>query len=160
MTIDDPENPRRAERFYIRLQLFSHTFCVWCLLMFAPLLVGLIICVIITLFLAIRYTQLPLLLYIWCLVTGITILFVIFWISYDIVLVKRTAEDVMSRFASHDGAPYLGRMSKQERVAVAKRALALKVLEFPNGDSVDLSLDLPVMVWEEVLNQVLFLLSL
>ena len=91
---------------------------------------------------------------------GTLVLFVIFWISYDIMLVKRTAEDRISRFASHDGAPYLGRISRQQRELVVKRAAAMKVLEFPIGDFADLSLDLPVMVWEEVLNQVLFLLSL
>ena len=128
--------------------------------MFVPALIGMTVCIIYTLYLTIRYTELPLLLYVLCPTTGITILFLIFWVSYDVVLVKRTAEGIISRLASQDGAPYLRRMSRQERIAVVKRATSMKPLEFPIGDFADFSLNLPVLVLEEVLNQVLFLVSL
>ena len=158
--MDDPEKRKKAERLYICITLFNRVFRVWCRFMIVPTLIGCTLCIIYTLYLTIRYTELPLLLYVWCPLTGVTILLVIFWLTYDVVLVKRTAESIVSRFLSHDGAPHMRWMTRQERVAVVKRATAMKVLEFPIGDFADFSLSVPVLVWEEVMNQVLFMLSL
>ena len=126
MSFDNPEKRKKAERLYNCIQLFNRVFRVWCRLMIVPALIGMTVCVIFTLYVTIRYTELPLLLYMWCPTTGVTVLLVIFWASYDVVLVKRTSEDVISRLSSHDGAPYLRGMSRQERIAVVKRATAMQ----------------------------------
>ena len=160
MSIDNPERRKKAEQLYICITLFNRVFRVWCRFMIVPTLIGLTLCIIYTLYLTIRYTELPFLLYMVISTAGVTVLLIIFWVSYDVVLVKRTAEGIISKLSSHDGAPYLKWMTRQERVAVVKRTTAMKVLEFPIGDFAEFSLGLPVLVWEEVLNQVLFMLSL
>ena len=154
----DLESRGLVERMYYYVLHHNRVVQTWLKFMLPPTLSGVSLTVIITAFVAIRYTELPLIFYVFYPYTAFTLMFVIFWMCYDTVLVVRASEDVMGQLLSHD-AKYLRTMSRAERIKVLKRAKAMKVLEFPIGDFSEFSLNLPVNVWDEIINQVLFLLS-
>ena len=91
--------------------------------------------------------------------TTIILLAIMFWQIYDVFLLTRDSEDIMRHLLSYD-APYLRPMPKALRTQVLKRAKAMRVLEFPVGEFADFNMNLPIAMWDEILNQVLFLLSL
>ena len=113
---------------------------------------------IVTTFVSIRYTELPIYYYVVFPNTAFTLMLIIFWLSYDGVLFTRASEDILSTLLSYE-APYVRQMPRAVRVQVMKRARAMRVIEFPIGEFADFSINLPITIWEEVLNQVLFLLS-
>lgn len=86
-------------------------------------------------------------------------IFIIFWISYDLVALIRASEDIIGQLLSHD-AEYLRQFSRETRIQLLKGARVMMVIEFPVGSFADFSLVLPVVTWEEIVNQVLFLLTL
>ena len=83
---------------------------------------------------------------------------VVFWLCYDIVLITRESEYIKAQLWSYE-APYARLMPKSEMTCAMKRAKALRVIEIPVGNFSDISIDLPIAIWDEILNQVLFLLS-
>ena len=83
---------------------------------------------------------------------------IIFWISYDLVLLTRASEDILGELLSPD-AEYLRPLSRETRIQLLKRAKAMNVIEFPVGEFAEFSLILPVSILEEIMSQVLFLLT-
>ena len=126
--------------------------------MLPPALLSASLTVIITSFVSIRCTTLPLLFYFMFPYFAFTVLLTTFWVIYDAVLITRDSEYVRGKLLSYDSS-HLRRMSKHERTLVMKRAKALQVTEFPIGDFADISLTLAFVIWDEIVNQVLFLLS-
>ena len=114
--------------------------------------------VIFTTFVSIRYKELPTLFYVFYPNTAFNLMFVLFWMCYDAVLLIRASEDVLGKLVSHE-AEYLRPMPRGTRIQVLKRAKAMRVLEIPIGDFSEFSLSLPATPWDEILNQVFFLLS-
>ena len=149
---------RNAEHLYICAELFHQAFSRWVKVMFPPTLIGLSVTIILTTFVAIRYINLPLFPYIFFPYTAFTLMVIIFWISYDAVVVTRSFEDVLGQLLSYESA-YLGKMSRTERVQLIKRARAMRSVTFPIGEFADVSISFPFAIWDEILNQVLFLLS-
>ena len=146
------------EKMYLNLTLFNRVVHVWIRLALPLVLLALSITVIITLFISIRYTQLPLVYYLNILFVGLTVTFMIFRVCYDMAQILRATEDILDQLSSHK-APYLTRLTKVQRTKVLKNAKAMRPLLFRVGDS-EFSLSLPVAIWEEILNQIVFLLSL
>ena len=149
---------RKVERLYVCAELFNGAFSRWLKVMFPPTLIGLSVAIILTTFVSIRFTNLPFFLYIVFPYVAVTLMLIIFWISYDAVVVTRSFEDVLAQLLSHDAA-YLGQMGRKERTRVMKRARAMRPVNFPIGEFADFSMNFPFAVWDEILNQVLFLLS-
>ena len=58
-----------------------------------------------------------------------------------------------------ENADYLRPLSRAMRMQVLKRAKAMKEIEYPVGEFSELTLNLPITMWDEILNQILFLLS-
>ena len=83
---------------------------------------------------------------------------VVFWLCYDIVLLTRDSECMKAQLWSHE-APYARLTPKSEMTCAMKRAKALRVIEIPVGNFSDFSINLPIAIWDEIVNQVLFLLS-
>ena len=152
------ESRAMVERLYNYVQCHHRVAHTWMKFMSPPTLAASSTTVIITTFVSIRYTELPLIFYIFFPNTAFNNMLIIFWVCYDVVLLIRASEDIMGQLLSHH-ADYLKPMPRAMRVRILKRARAMKVLEFPLGDFGEFSLNLPVAIWEEILNQVLFLLS-
>ena len=155
----DMESRALVERMYYRVLHHNRVVQTWMKFMLSPTLSGVSLAVIITTFVSIRYTELPLIFYIFYHNTAFNLMLIIFWMCYDTVLVVRASEDVMGQLLAHDVA-YLRHMPRAQRIQALKRAKGMKVLEFPIGDFSEFSLNLPVNVWDEILNQVVFLLTL
>ena len=148
------------ERLYNYLQHHHRVVQNWIKLMVPAAILGASLGVIVTTFVSIRYTELPLIFYVFFPYTAFNLMFAIFWVCYDVVhIIVRASEDVMGTLLSQD-AKYLRHMPRAGRLEVLKRARAMRVLEFPIGEFTDFSLTLPVNIWDEILNQVFFLLSL
>lgn len=149
----------KMEHLYICHELYNRVCYVWVKFMLPPTIFGVSLTIIVTTFISIRYTELPFMYYIFFANTAFTLMLIIFWLSYDLVLITRDSEDIMSQLLSYE-AQHLRHMSKRERTEAMKRAKAMRVIEFPIGEFADFAISVPVAIWEEILNQVLFLLEL
>ena len=149
---------QRLEQMYVQLEVFNRIGQVWIRFYFPPWLVTLATTVIIAAFFTIRFTQLPLFLYVFFPYIAVILMTLIFWQSYDMFCAIRTSEDVLAVLGRHE-APYFEHMTRAQRIEKMKRSKAMRPLVFPVADS-DFSLNLPVSTWDEIINQTLFLLSL
>ena len=147
-----------VERLYNYCQLHNRVVHNWLKFMLPPTISGVSTAVIVTTFVSIRYTELPLIFYVFYPNSAFNLMFILFWMCYDMVRLIRASEYIIGQLLSHD-AEYLKSMPRAVRIQVLKTARAMKPLEFPLGDFAEFSLNLPVTIWEEILNQVLFLLS-
>ena len=149
---------RRLEQMYVKLELFHRIGQVWIRFYFPPFLVALSTSVIQAAVVTIRYTELPLIVYILYPFSAITLMLIIFWQSYDMLRIIRASEDILGGLWKHE-APYFHGMTRAKRIETMKRSKAMRPLGFPVADS-EFSLNLPIDTWNEIVNQTLFLLSL
>ena len=156
--ITDLDRRAQVEQLYICYELYNRVCYVWMKFMLPPTICSVSIVIIVTTFVSIRYTELPFMYYIFFANTAFTLMLIIFWMSYDAVLITRDSEDILGQLLSYE-APYLRSMSRREKIEVLKRARAMRAVDLPIGEFADFSINLPVTIWEEILNQVLFLLS-
>ena len=147
----------QVEHLYICQELYGRVCYIWMKVMLPPTIFSFSVAIIICTFVSIRHTGLPIYLYVIFPYTGFTLLFITFWLSYDIALITRDLENIRLQLLSNE-SQYLGQKSKRERKELMMRARAMRVSEFPVDDFADFSLNVPIVVWEEVMNQVLFLL--
>ena len=87
------------------------------------------------------------------------LMFVMTWLFYDAVLIKRKGEEGLEKLQSRTAA-YYNRLDLFSKREVMRRSRALRSVYVPVGEFAEVSLDMVVTAWEEVLNQLLFLLSL
>ena len=146
------------ERLYICLQHHFRVYRIWIKFEMPPLLSSVSVAVIVAAFVSIHYTELPMILYLVYPNTAFNLMFMVFWLSYDIVRIVRASDEIIGRLQS-ENADYLRPLSRAMRMQVLKRARSLKQIEYPVGEFSELTLNLPIALWEEILNQVLFLLS-
>ena len=116
---------------------------------------GAILC----LYIPIRHHEVPALLRLCFLLVAAIILGVTFWWSYDVVLLTRASEEVLEKLKSFDKNWREHGVSDLQRLRYLKRAKACRPVDIPIGIFGEFSLDVPVIMWDEILNQLLFLLS-
>ena len=153
------EQREKVEHMYICLELFNRICFPWIRFSWPLIIFSLSLGVIITAFVSIRFTSIPIYLYMIFPTTATILMAIMFWNLYDLLIVIRDSEDIMRQLWSYE-APYLRPMPNNLRTRVLKRAKAMRVLEFPVGEFADFNINLPIAMWDEILNQVLFLLSL
>ena len=100
--IVDMQSRALVERMYSYLLHHNRVVQIWFRFMLPPTVSSVSLGVIITTFVSIRYTELPLIFYVFYPYTAFTLMFVIFWVCYDTVLVVRASEHVMGQLLSHD----------------------------------------------------------
>ena len=158
MDVTDMELRAKVEHLYVCLELYGRVGYIWMRVMLPPTILTISLCVVLCMYVSVRPTGLPFYLYASFPYVGFNCLFFLFWMSYDIVLITRDSEYIRGQLLSHE-SPYLVHMTTHERNLVMKRARAFRVPEFPVGEFTDFTLSLAIVVWEEVITQVLFLLS-
>ena len=89
---------------------------------------------------------------------AIVVVCVISWVVYDFVMVKRAADQVAVMLQSRT-EPFYNRLSLIQRKELNRRARALRPVRISIGNFADVSLEVLVNMWDEVLNKLLFLLS-
>ena len=148
----------QLEHFYICYELYNRVCYVWVKFMLPATIFSVSLTTIVTTFISIRYTELPFMYYIFFVNTAFTLMLIIFWLCYDLVLITRDSEGILSQLLSYE-AQHLRHMPKAIKTQVMKKARAMRVIEFPIGDFADFAISLPIAIWEEIVNEVLFLLS-
>ena len=156
--VKDMESRAVLERMYIYLEHQLRLYTVWIKLELPPTMLAVAIAITISAFVSICYTDLPPIIYLVYPNTAFTLMLMIFWICYDGVRIMRASGEVIDGPRSAN-AGYLRPSSRAMRMQVLKRAKVMREIEFAVGEFTIVTLNLPIAVWEEILNQVLFLLS-
>ena len=132
---------------------------VWLEHMVAPILFSICSSIIILLYVTVRPSGLPFFVYIWFPLVAIVAMSIMSWVVYDAVRIKRTAEQVIGTLESRS-EPFYRELSLVQRNELSRRARALRPVHLSVGNFADLSPEILANMWDEVLNQLLFLLSL
>ena len=115
--------------------------------------------IILALYITVRPLGFPWFVYMWCPLVAIVGIFIISWIFYDIVMIKRAAEEVVGRLQSR--SEWMCRsLALDQRKELRRRAGTLRPIHLSLWNFADASFEVLANVWDEVLNQLLFLLSL
>ena len=78
---------------------------------------------------------------------------------YDAVVARRSADGVLAGLQSRTSCFY-ARLERAEKIEFVRRARALPAVHLYIGEFNELTLDVAATTWDEVLNQLVFLLSL
>lgn len=89
---------------------------------------------------------------------GLTVLVVQLWICQQGLTAFELGEDTLARIRSTEHK-FFRRLDRQEQLFLRKLARATRMPKPKIGPFIDFSLKVPIGIWEETLNQLLFLLS-
>ena len=159
MNPSDLETRAKMENFYVRLQIFNKAYCVWWEWALPGALVSLSSTVILGLFVGIRHTELAWYLYWVYPTTGVVLLFQIFGFAYCVVCVQQDSEEIVEKLQSTASQSLAG-LTLEDKRKVLKRSKAMTPLPFDINGFTNYSWAVPLAAWDEILNQLFFLLSL
>ena len=91
--------------------------------------------------------------------TAFVILVALFFVSYDVVSVIQGSEDIVKNLQSRQHE-YYNLIGPDMKTELLKTARALKPLEIPVGNFATFGFGVTEVIYEEILNQLLFLLTL
>ena len=155
----DIESWLKVERLYRSGKLYNLVIMRWLKVTSVLLLSSTSAAITLLLYATITASGLPMLIHCWLpIIAGVTISLTT-WIFLDAVWAKRAADEVLENLQSRTEDCY-GRLPLTERKELVRRARALQPLYLGLGNFTELSFDVIISVWDEVLNQLLFLLSL
>ena len=127
----------------------------------APTLFLVALAVTALLFITFRPSDLPFLVYCWFPLVAVVAMFLLTWQFYDAVVVKRTTDEVMANLQSRTSGYYRTlRGNPAGKAEFMRRCRALQPIRLTIGDFTEFTLEVVMNIWEEVFNQLLFLLSL
>ena len=115
---------------------------------------------VVLLYVSLRPSGLHVLIYCWFPLAGISIMGVVLWICYDVVVVKRLADEVLGRLQDVKGLKFFGQLEKQRQMEMLRQGRALRPLSLRVGEFSEFSFAVTYNIWDEILNQLLLLLSL
>ena len=147
------------EFLYIMLEVHMKIYRRWVAVALVPSLVNACGGIVLCLYIPIQHPELPMALNFTILLIGAVTLVVIFCTSYDLVLVMRASEAALGRLTTFGENWRESGISDLQRLRFLKRAKACRPLEVPIGAFAEFSLNVPVTMWDEILNQLLFLLT-
>ena len=147
------------ERLYAVGQVYNKVLDAYYKFMVPPAVFGGGAAIVFLSFVTLRHTELPL--YIYWLFPYMTISFsvVLFDLCYDGILVIRASEASLSTLRSKEGQ-YFRRLPIEEQKAMSRRAKALRPAFFSVGNFAQFDMSMPIGVWDEMVNQLMFLLTL
>ena len=150
---------RELERLYVILEVHVKMIRGWMATVLFPLLVNFGCLIIICLYIPLGRPEMPAWLSFCFLFVPAVTLGVIFWVVDDIVLIRRASEEVLGKLRTFGAGSRENGISDFELAGFVKRAKACRPIAIPIGIFGDVSLDVPVIMWDEKLNRLLFLLS-
>ena len=159
MTVVTVEDRISLWRKYLHLQVFNQLCRVWVKLMSPPTTFSLTSSIIIWFYVTIRNEGVPVTLTLIFFCVGISIFAIFFWLLYEVIMVKRAADRILATLTSTEDGNYKD-FSPQQKRYINKRGKATRAIGYRIGDFMEISLDVPLGIWDEILNQLLFLLSL
>lgn len=148
-----------VERLYRSMKLYNGVLMNWMEQILSPILFCACAGVTILLYVTVRPSGLPFFVYIWFPVVAFGMMGLVSVLIYDGIIIKRAAEEVAGKLESRSGYFYRG-LSVCQRKELRRRARALRPLRLSFGNFAEFSFEMLANIWDEVLNQLLFLLSL
>ena len=149
----------KLEWLYVCGQVYNTVLDVWYKLVVPPAFFNGGVTIVIASFLTMRYTHLPW--YIYIIFPYVAVLFtvILFALCYDGILAMRESEESLSILRSRQKQYFL-RLPLEERKAMMRRAKALRTTFFSVGNFTEFNMEVPIGVWDEIVNQLMFLLTL
>ena len=159
LPVRDAEGREKVERLYVCSQTYHHLHCAWWNLTFPWTTFSLSAATILCLYVGFRHTELPWYLYWLFWITGFGVLVDMFWFGHDVMFAKQTSEEIVDRLQSPASAD-LQSLSREERNKMLKRAKALAGLQFGIASFTNYTWAVTFGTCDEILNQLIFLLTL
>ena len=149
----------QVEKLSRCMKLYNVILMNWFRTEIVPPIFSVSVCTIACLYVTCRPSGLPFIIYCVFPVAAVVALFGVFRICFDAVVAKRTCDEVLGKLqsAARVGFPRLQPAQKKEMM---RRAKALQPARIAMGDFAEITLEVYVSIWDEILNQLLFLLSL
>ena len=149
----------RIYRLYRIMQVYNSILTEWMQNTVVMGLVGMASSVIVLLYVTIRPSTLPWFIYIWFPIVAAIAMVIIAWISFDCVIIKREVADVAQNLQLSLDSWRFRDIEKRRRTVYNRMLQSLHPASLRLGPFGEISLDTPINTWDEVLNQLLFLLS-
>ena len=144
------------ERLYVYLQIYHRAHCAWWNWTLPGTLFSLSSTVILAMYIGLRHTELQWYLYWVFWFAGVGVLVQIFGIGHNVMFAKDDSVETVGKLQS-PACTALQALSLEERRKILKRSKAISDLQFGIAN---FSWAVPLGAWNEILNQLLFLLSL
>ena len=149
----------RVERLYRCMKIFNIIYMNWLKLMVVPTLSSSFVAITVALYVTCRPAAMPLVIYFGFPVAAVVLLFIIFQSCYEAVVAKRAGDEVLEHLQSQT-VGYMSGLDQAEKREMVRRARALRPVYLALGEFAEVTLEVSVSIWEEIINQLLFLLSL
>ena len=148
----------KLRRKYYLLQIY---FCLcnsWVKFMIVPAILAICSSIVIALYISLRHTEIAILIYLAFVGVGVTLFILLFWFSFEVIAVIRSTEAIVATLNTRDQAYFL-QLSPMEQRYLTKFGKTTRQAVFEIGDFVEYSIDCPIGYWDEILNQLIFLLT-
>ena len=156
----DAESWTKVKRLYNCIRLHNIMYLNWMRYMMAPVIFLWAGAVTILLYITFRPSGLHMLVYCWFPLVAVVSTFLVTWQFYDAVVTKRSTDEVLSKLQSRTTGYYRTLFERAERKEFVRRCRAVQPVGLVIGEFADFTLEVAMNIWEEVFNQLLFLLSL
>ena len=157
--IQDKEGWMEVERLYRCMKIYNIIYMNWLKFLIAPAMFSACVTIVVTLYITCRPTAMPLIIYVAFPLSALTVLLVVFRICYDAVVAKRAGDGVLGNLQSRT-AGYFSRLEQAEKREMTRRVRALQPVYIGIGQFSEITLEVSMSIWDEILNQLLFLLTL
>ena len=144
---------------YVQLQVFHQLCVLWVKTMFPPTIASVTCSIIVCLYVTIRHNDVPPFLIPVFFYTAITLFGIVFWFCIQTINVSRASEAriglltaIPVGIGNENGISDPWELKKY----TAKKRKATRAMNFRLGDFMEFSIDVPISIWEEILNQVVF----
>ena len=154
------ERRKKVESMYVTFQVHNMVYNDWVRPAMFPLLLSLGCAVVICVYFPLKHHELPGFITLVFVTMAAFIMAVVFWHCFDEVTVIRNSEGVVGELQSRPaGSAWETEFSAIQMERFLKRAKALRPFCIGVGTFGQFDLEVPAIMWEEILNQLVFLLS-
>ena len=158
LQVDTHAEHLELERLYVCGQVYNTVLDIFYKLVVPPSLFKAGSAIVIAWYLTMRHIDMPWYIYSWFPYIGALFTVMTFALCYDGILVTRASEASLTTLRSTE-MQYFLRLPIQERRAMIRRAKALRAAFFSVGNFTEFNIDVPISTWEEIVNQLFFLLT-
>ena len=157
----DLESRKRVEQLYGQMSVYNGAILFpYLKSISAPeILIGSLAVIVGTFISLANGLHMPLLLLAFTPVVPLSAIALMFGQIHEGVCISRASENIIGQLLSPGQACLVG-MARTEKIAVLKRARSFRALLLPIGGFCLFSISVIQVIWEEILNQILFLFSL
>ena len=150
---------RKVDKMYSCMRLYNIVYMKWLNYLLGPLILSIGSGIVFMFYVSIRPSCIPMFLHFGVPFLAFGSILILSWLWYDVILMKRVGEEVREKLHSKTHK-FLWELEPAERMYVFRKSASLRPAAFTIGQFSDMTLEGLVGVWDEILNQLLFLLSL